>query len=277
MKKRLFIFLVGTYLNTLVLFSSRKAGKEGFLLFCRPRRRAVKPHHLEFLNTAERFIVNFDGKKVQAYRWGNGPKKLLLLHGWESHSYWWKSIVTHLSKEKFTLYSVDAPAHGLSEGHYINMPYYSELIEKMISEYGRFDALLGHSFGAFSMIYTFHRTPKLGTPKLVIMASPGEVTEFVVYYQRTLGLSRQTMDAVRAYFEEAVGQSPSFFSLKEFVKTLHNEGLIIHDKNDYEAPFLHALEAHHNWHNSKMITTSGLGHNLKSTELISEVEKFLDA
>src|SRR5258706_11579443 len=130
MKKKLLVFFYGSYLNLLAWIAPAKAGEIGFLLFCRPRRRDVKPHHLEFLNTSERFSISYFGKNVQCYKWGNGQKKLLLLHGWESHSYWWKRIVTRLLKaEKYTIFSVDAPGHGLSDGDYVNIPHYSGLIE----------------------------------------------------------------------------------------------------------------------------------------------------
>jgi hypothetical protein len=53
---------------------------------------------------------------------------------------------------------------------------------------------------------------------------------------------------------------------------------MIHDTEDKEAPYTHALAAHQNWKNSKLITTTGLGHNLKSLELIKDedVEEFLN-
>jgi pimeloyl-ACP methyl ester carboxylesterase len=275
MKKTLIILFFRYYLNTLSLISPIKAGKAGFLMFCHPRRRAVKPHHLEFLNSSEKFTVEYTGKKVQGYKWGNGEKKLLLVHGWESHSYWWKSIVTTLPKEKFTLISIDAPGHGLSEGSFIHLPHYSGLIEKLIETHGGFYAILGHSFGAFSSMYTLFRAPQLPVSKLVLMASPGEMQEFVDYYQALIKFTPRTMKAILDYFVKMISHKPDYFSLKEFAKGIKIPGLFVHDTEDKEAPYRHALAAHKNWPNSEMITTTGLGHNLKSTDLIKEVEKFL--
>ena len=276
MKKQLLIFSLRIYLNTLAWVAPGKAGRKGFYLFCNPQRRAVKPHHLEFLNTAEKFAIDYASKKVQVYKWGMGEKKLLLVHGWESHSYWWKTIVTALSREKFTIYSIDAPGHGLSEGSYINIPHYSGLIEKIILELGDIYAVLGHSLGSFSTMYTMHRAPHLPVSKLVMMAAPGEAKEWVAFYQEFLGLSNRTMTEIGKFFIEKLGCGPEYFSLQEFAKTMTRPGLIIHDTDDKEAPYRYALEAHKNWNNSEMITTSGLGHNLKSMELIKEVEDFLD-
>ncbi len=276
MKRKLLIFFYGTYLNLLAILNPSKAGQIGFYLFCRPQRREVKPHHLEFLNTADKSEITYADKKVQVYKWGNGPKQLLLLHGWESHSYWWKRMVTRLLKEnRYTVFSVDAPGHGLSEGSYVNIPHYSGLIEQFILGKGPMHALLGHSLGAFSSAYTLHRLPNLPVDKLVLMASPGEVSQFVQYYKTVLGLSDRTMEAIQKCFIEKLGHSPDFFSLKAFVSTINQEGLIVHDKDDKEAPYSNAVQANKNWERSRLITTNGLGHNLKSDELVEDVVSFL--
>lgn len=275
MKKSILIFVIGRYLNIMALIVPRYAARTGFLLFCRPIRRPVKPHHLEFLNTSEKFTVEYAGKKVQGYRWGSGERKLLLLHGWESHSYWWKSVVSNLSKEQFTIFSIDAPGHGLSEGSYINIPHYSGLIEQLVLKYGPFHAILAHSLGAFSSVYTMNRVPTLPVVKLVVMASPGEMKEFVAYYQSVLGLSKRAIQLIRDYLIEKLGHGPEYFSLKALASGLKVSGLIIHDTEDKDAPYAYALAAHENWKNSEMVTTSGLGHNLKSTELIERVKQFL--
>jgi pimeloyl-ACP methyl ester carboxylesterase len=276
MKKKILIFSLGLYLNLLAIFTPRKAGKIGFLIFCRPQRRAVKPHHLEFLNTSEKFVIEYAGKKVQVYRWGTGNRKILLCHGWESHSYWWRNVVNSLSKEKFTIYSIDAPGHGLSEGHFVNAVHYGGLIEKLVTEWGGVFAILGHSLGAFSAVYTLYTIPKLPVQKIVVMAAPGEVTQFFEYYKKLLGLSARAVRAILNYFVKTLGHGPEYFSLQKFASTLAISGLIIHDEDDREAPYKYALAAHENWKNSRMISTSGLGHNLKSLELIESVKEFLD-
>ena len=277
MKRKLLIFFYGSYMNLLALFNPAKAGEIGFYLFCRPRRREVKPHHLEFLNTAEKSEIIYANKKVQLYKWGNGPKQLLLLHGWESHSYWWKRMVTRLLKEnQYTVFSVDAPGHGLSEGSYVNIVHYSGLIEQLLSEKGSMHALLGHSLGAVSSAFTLHRLPNLPVNKLVLMAPPGEVTQFVQYYKTLLRLSDRTMDAIEKLFVEKLGHGSSYFSLKAFVSNIQQDGLIIHDKDDKEAPYSHSVDANKNWQRSRLITTNGLGHNLKSDELVEDVVSFLE-
>ena len=273
---KIIIRSIGFYLNTLALLSPKTAAKKGFELFCWPRRIKMKPHQLEFLNQAdEQFKIDYAGKKVQAYRWGNGSKKILLLHGWQSHSYWWRYVINRLSKEEFTIFSLDAPGHGLSEGDFLNLPHYSGLIEQFITEQKSIHAILTHSFGGFASVYTLHRLPHLQVAKMAVMAAPGEVEFFFLYYQRLLRLSKRTIRLINGYFENFIGHPPSYFKMKEFSKSLTLPGLIIHDTEDKEAPYQTALDMNEVWKNSSLITTTGLGHNLKSKELVEQVAMFI--
>jgi len=267
---------IGLYINTLAVLAPKLAARKGFELFCWPRRIKMKPHQLEFLNQSdEKFSIDYAGKKVQAYRWGRGEKKILLLHGWQSHSYWWRYVINRLSKEEFTIYSLDAPGHGLSEGDFLNLPHYSGLIEQFITEHKSLHAILTHSFGGFASVYTLHRLPHLLVNKLVVMAAPGEVEFFFNYYQNMLGLSKKTIKLITDYFIKTIGHPPSYFKMVDFSKSLQLQGLIIHDTEDKEAPFQTAVNMNAIWENSKLISTTGLGHNLKSKELVEEVAKFI--
>lgn len=236
----------------------------------------MKPHQLDFLNQAEeKFMINYVGKKVQAYRWGNGDKKVLLLHGWQSHSYWWRYVINRLSKEEFTIFAMDAPGHGLSQGNFLNLPHYSGLIEQFIYEQKKLHAILTHSFGGFASVYTMHRLPHLPVSKMVVMAAPGEVAYFIDYYQQVLGLSTRAIHLINDHYTKTIGHPPSYFKMKEFSKSLTLQGLIIHDTEDKETPYQTALDMIEGWKNASLITTTGLGHHLKSMELVEEVAKFL--
>ncbi len=273
---KLIIRSIGFYLNMLALITPKAAGKKGFELFCWPRRVKMKPHQLGFLNQAdEKFTISYAGKKIQAYRWGNGEKKILLLHGWQSHSYWWRYVINRLSKEEFTIFSLDAPGHGLSEGDFLNLPHYSGLIEQFITEQKSLHAILTHSFGGFAAVYSLHKLPHLQVSKLVVMAAPGEVKYFFEYYQRMLQLSQKSIRVITEHFIETIGHPPSYFQMKDFAKTLTQTGLIIHDTEDKEAPYKNAVAMSEVWKSSKLITTTGLGHNLKSKDLVEEVVRFV--
>src|SRR5215207_10156996 len=100
--KTLLTRIIGLYLNALGFISPRAAGLKGFLLFCRPFRMLITQKQKEFFNTADRFTLEHEGTRIQGYQWGNGEKKILFLHGWQSHTYRWKAYIEALSKEDYT-------------------------------------------------------------------------------------------------------------------------------------------------------------------------------
>lgn len=266
--------IIGAGLNTLAHIAPTKTAHMGFELFLRPIRVPIKEKQKAFFNTAEQETFYHKGIKIQTYRWGNGEKKILLLHGWQSHTYRWKLYIEELSKN-YTVYSIDAPGHGLSGGNQLSVPLYSEVIEAQMKRIGSIDAMITHSLGGFSTFYTFYRNPQLTANKIIALASPGEAAEFFNFFTKTLWLSRKSTRLITERFIELYQKTPAFFSAPDFASALNIPGLIIHDEGDDETPFYHAERIHKAWKNSKLIKTTGFGHNLRSMDVIKQVVQFV--
>ena len=274
--KKIIPKLIGWYFNLLVFIAPRYVGRKGFYLFCTPRSAPLKDHQRRFLDSAEKTIFENEGIPIQVYRWGNGPRRVLFLHGWQSHSFRWKNYIEALSRDEFTVYAFDAPGHGQSGGTYLNLPIYSRAIETFLKTVPPFHAVVGHSLGSFAILYTLFRLKNnLSLQQLIITASPGEVSEFVEFYQHILGLSSRTVDSIRQSFINEIDHLPEYFSAKKFAENIDVPGLIIHDEQDDETPYSHALGIHHVWKNSTFISTSGLGHNLRSASVVKHVVDFV--
>jgi pimeloyl-ACP methyl ester carboxylesterase len=274
--KTLIIRMYGIYLNLLGFISPAKAGHVGFLMFCRPFRLPISQKQKEFFNTADKFSVDLEGKHIQGYRWGHGPKKILFLHGWQSHTYRWKTYVEAISKEDYTVYSLDAPGHGLSEGDFLSVPLYSTLMENFIKEYGPIDTVAAHSLGGFTLLYTLYRQPLLPVGKVILMAPPGEANDFVSVFRKTLKISDRTLQLVLDHFVSRYEVSPEYFSAIRFAAKVNVKGLIIHDEEDTEAPYHYSIPLQQVWEKSKLITTKGFGHNLRSTVVVKQVVDFIE-
>lgn len=273
--KALMIRILGVYLEALAFFSPSKAAREGFLLFCRPFRLPTSEKQLQFFNSAEKFTLAHEGYDVQGYKWGHGDKKVLFLHGWQSHTYRWKPYVEALSKDEYTIYSLDAPGHGLSSGNFLTVPLYSSLIEKFIFQHRDVHTVVGHSLGGFSLLHAFYRFPDLPVDRIILLAPPGEASDFISVFKRTLGLSDRTVQLVVGHFAERYQVPPDFFSARRFATRLKVKGLIVHDEEDEEAPYHYALPLQQVWTQSKLVTTKGFGHNLKSTMVVKHVAEFI--
>jgi pimeloyl-ACP methyl ester carboxylesterase len=274
--KNLIARLMGTYLNFLSLVAPARAAQKGFLLFCRPFRGKINQKQLEFFNSADKFSFNHNEAMIQGYRWGRGSKKVIFFHGWQSHTYRWKNYIESLSKEEYTIYSIDAPGHGLSGGNFLSVPLYSEIIQKFILDQGEVHTVVGHSIGGFSLLYTFYNFPLMPVRKMILMAPPGEASDFIGVFRNTLGLSERTMKLMENHFVSAYGVGPEFFSTEKFARSVNIPGLIIHDLQDLEAPYYYAQKINEAWRKSVLITTDGMGHNLKSSTVVDHVVGFIN-
>lgn len=274
--KKIIPKLIGAYLNTLALLAPTKVGRIGFNIFCTPISPPVKPHHLEFLKTGSMFKFRSNGIELQAYQWGNGPKKIIFLHGWQSHSYRWKKYIEAFSHSEYSIFAFDAPAHGLSTGKYANIPIYSDAIQTFLSKVGPIDFAVTHSMGSISTLHALYNHSYLKLGKLVLMGSPGEANDFISFYQKFTGLNDKTFTYIIDYFKKTLKQPPEYFSAPKFATAAHMPGLIIHDEEDDEAPYQHAVRIHKAWPQSRLITTQGFGHNLRSPEVVALVKEFVE-
>ncbi len=265
----------GFGLNILARVSPQLAGKKGFELFCRPVRGKLKPHHIAFFNSANQFAMNHNGIHIQCYQWGTGSKTILLLHGWQSHSFRWKSYIEAFVQDGYTVYAFDAPGHGLSGGSQLNLPLYSRLLQHFVYRQASIDHIVAHSFGGYAGIYALYCTPDLPVKNIVLMGTAGKVTDFIEVYNETLGLTTKTLQAIEAHFRIAVGKPPEYFDAPELVRNFRKPVLIVHDTEDTDTPYANAAAIYTNWHNAQLLTTSGLGHNLKSPEVMRQVMEFI--
>mgnify|MGYP000424140906 CR=1 FL=1 len=266
---------VGTYLNTLSYISPQKAAEKSFDIFCTPHAKPIQPHQQEFLDTAEQFTLSFEEKQIQCYRWGNGPISVLFLHGWQSHTFRWKKYIEALPKDEFTVYSLDGPAHGNSEGKIFNIPMYKRLVDKFLLDVIQPDVVVGHSMGGFSALYAFHDSPEKSPEKLVVMGSPGMASDFITIFEDMLGLSTRARTGMVNYFKNTLGKDPEFYDAAAFAKQQRATGLVIHDVGDEDVPVKYGREIHNNWPDSEYWETKGFGHKLRDEQVVTRVVDFI--
>ena len=266
---------IGLYFNGLAFVNPSLAAKKGFYLFCNPMVQALKPYQISFLETGKHSVLLHEDIKIQTYKWGNGSKKVLLIHGWASHSFRWKATIEYLIKNDFTVYAFDAPAHGLSSGKILHLILYSKIIDLFLKEYKEVENIISHSIGGFATVYWLYQNQQNTIKKVVTMAAPGEAEDFFNFYKKTLGLTDRTLKILIEEFAKLLGYEPSYFSASAFAKKVKNQSLIIHDKEDKDTSYENSVKLHSTWENSKLMLTDGLGHSLKSKELLEEIVQFI--
>lgn len=266
---------VGATLNGLAHVAPALTGRVGFRLFCQVLAPPLPAHHRSFLESARAFTMSDRGDRIQGYRWGQGPRRILLVHGWASNAYFWRRLIGTLSPDEFTVVAYDLPAHGLSGGRWLHLPRSGGVLARVLAEQGPFEAVVGHSFGAFSSLYVLGQQPPGSVERVVVLACPGRVSDFMQYYQGLLGLHPRTMRLIDARCEQLLGQPVGWFNAADFARGLALPGLIVHDRADAEAPFAHAERMAAGWPRAHFVPTEGLGHNLRSEALVAALADYL--
>lgn len=274
--KKLISKSIGFSLNTMAVIAPHSAARIGFNLFCYPIRTKLTDKHKNFLLNAERSTLQHRGETIQWYKWGTGEHKVLMLHGWQSHTFRWKNYIESFDLTKYTVYSLDAPGHGLSTGKFMTLPLYSEVVELFLEKNGKVDTVIAHSIGSFTAIYTFHRLAHFSPANLIALAPPGEAEDFFNFYTKELGLNSKTIKLIVGYFEEQIKQTPSYFSAQKFAASLTSKGLLIHDEEDMDTSVENSKRIHSQWKNSSLVVTKGYGHNLRSEHVIRQVIDFVE-
>jgi pimeloyl-ACP methyl ester carboxylesterase len=252
-----------------------KAASKGLEIFCYPVRPSLSEKQKRFLESGMDVTFECEGNTIQTYKWGTGASKILFLHGWQSHTYRWKRFIDSFDKSEYTIHALDAPGHGLSGGKQLSVPLYSEVISNYVQQLGSVDSIICHSLGGFSALYTYYRMNEMISPKLVLLATPGEADEFFRFYKNALGLSSRAEQLIIQKFENVFGKTPAFFSAPNFASGLTARGLIIHDEHDKETSVEHARRIKARWAHSQLQITKGLGHNLKSDLVVNAVMEFI--
>ena len=257
------------------LISSKIGGRHAFYIFCYPFKAKITANQQEFLDTAHQFKLPIDDFEIQCYRWGNGPKNILFVHGWQSNTYRWRKYIETLLQDEFTIYSFDAPGHGNSGSLIGNVPLFEKSIQKMMDHIGEAESIISHSIGSFSSLYYINQNPNFQPNKLVTLATPDSIDDFLDYYFSTFKLSQKTRQNFIRYFTKYTKKDASFFRLENLLTSNQSSGLIIHDEGDKTTKVDYSKKLHSLWPYSKLVITNGLGHKLKGENIIQMVREFV--
>ncbi|WP_299442204.1 alpha/beta hydrolase [uncultured Aquimarina sp.] len=272
--KKYLPIIIGKRLLLIFFFNKQKALHKAYLLFCTPQKGKILPDQEYFLEEAEDEIISVNGNYIQTYRWSNMGETILMVHGWDSNSHRWKTLIEKLHQQNYNIIAFDAPAHGNSSGKILNVPLYAECLQKIVELY-RPNYVMGHSVGGMTTIFHQFTYPNHEIEKLIVLAAPTELSVIMKGYQKTLGLSDKFMEALSQYFKNKFGYNFEEFSIAEFAKNLTHPGLLIHDKHDDVAPYSGAEKIHKSWTNVKFITTEDFGHSLFFDEVDDMIIDFV--
>lgn len=243
-----------------------------------PQSAEMREHEKAVLNSSSQQMVDFKGFKISTYRWGEGEKKVLLIHGWEGHAGNFSELIPVLLTNGFTVYAFDAPSHGLSSRGPTSFVGFSEVVEFLIEQYG-VSKLVSHSFGGVTTVFALRRRPDLRMEKYVLLTTPDRFSERIQNVADRTGISEKAKQILIGRLEREYGEKVETMNISDFVREVEvEESLIIHDIHDRIIPIRQSRNVHRKWKASQMREIEGTGHFkiLRTDWVIDEVVAFLN-
>lgn len=231
------------------------------------------------METASRFSVEFGESSLAGLSWGEGPA-VLLAHGWEGRGSQMGAIGQALAEVGLRAVAYDAPAHGDSSGDHAALWQFSNALDAMVAREGPFVGFVGHSFGVAAACHSFQRgsvtTNELGS-RLVFMAPPDDLRRWVQMLYSMLGLGPQVQRAFETTMEESLGFPWAEACRSTVLAPQDVPLLVVHDSEDRDTPLEAAQAVAAAWPQSRMLTSSGLGHNriLRDPEVLGGLAEFV--
>ncbi|KAB8163001.1 alpha/beta fold hydrolase [Streptomyces sp. 3MP-14] len=273
--------LIGATLNTTVHVAPRLAGRAALSVFRRATGRVpVRPAEEPTMARAHAETRTVGDVRVAVYRWGAGPRPVLLVHGWQFRAARFAPLVEALLARGHAVVSFDAPGHGASGGTGSDLPELRRIIGRLADEHGPFGAVVGHSFGGLAAWYALAG----GVPaeRLVTMSTPVEFEWVMDSFGDQLGLNSRVRRAMGQQLAErflpGVPQPLRTLSATHRPERVTVPLMVVHDEEDRQVPVAQArllLAAHAR--RADALLTRGLGHNriLADPEVIDAVLAFV--
>ncbi|NUO57647.1 MAG: alpha/beta hydrolase [Hamadaea sp.] len=255
------IKLTGRLLDALSVTAPPLARRLAWELFRRPVRRArVHPHEQAAHAAAVREHYTVDGVRVAAYRWGDGDRPVLLLHGWSSRGSRFAALATELARRGHTAIAVDAPGHGDSGGDSTTVPQYARLVHAIQQRHGDFRGIAGHSLGVLTAFHALRTGVRADA--IVTVSGIADFGHLLREFARQLRLRPPVTDDVRRRLEKLLGDDDIWTRLSSDHQPEHvtQPLLILHDADDDFVGVDHAHRLHQAYPHAELVITEGLGH-----------------
>ncbi len=247
--------------------------------FKRPFSRKIRPEEKAWRAKAKQADLHIEsiGKTIKTYKWGDSPRRALVVHGWSGHGTSLWKLIQRLLEAGFEIYSFDAPAHGQSPTSSTLMLEFIESIKKMHEAYGPFEVIIGHSMGGISALNAAGShgvVPK----KLITIGIPDSIKRIFYQFAEAMGLSPKIAEKNIVYLNKVYGMDIDKISGSYNAKRIDIPVLVIHDKDDKEVPYTEALSIAKNLKHGQLLLTKGFGHRriIRMPEILNTIIEFIN-
>ncbi|MEU8760525.1 alpha/beta hydrolase [Streptomyces sp. NPDC048659] len=287
--KALLVRATSTTLNATAYVAPGPTGRAVFHFFVRPLARVrLKPAEEPLMATArvERIPLSGagvgPGKETVVYAWGDGERPVLLIHGWTSRASRLHALVEALLARGYSPVAFDTPGSGEAAGRSSNILEYREIIRRLHTRHGDFEAVVAHSFGVAAALFALRDGVR--TKRLVGISGVGSFALLTASFRGMTGFGERALRVMRRHVERVLApEEPGVwghFDASWRPEDLGAPLLLLHDEADTLVPLAHAhaIRAAHG-DRARLVVTQGLGHAriLTDPQIVAQVVEFVAA
>lgn len=269
-----YILYAGKFLSAVSPFAASRFAAR---LFLTPFRYKLPKREMEMDENSRQETLKIPSinREVIVYHYGEGPKKILLVHGWSGRGTQLAILAKALVEQGYGIISFDAPAHGKAPGKISMMPFFTEAVLHLERKYGPFEAAIGHSLGGMASLRAVKEGVKI--KKLVIIGTANSVTHITRDFARNMKMSQKVADKMKDYLDRKFNTNMDTLSGAVSARKVTVPTLVIHDKDDVDVPVNSAYEIKNSLENGELMITEKLGHRriLGNEQVIERVLDFL--
>jgi pimeloyl-ACP methyl ester carboxylesterase len=153
-------------------------------LYSTPPKRKLSEKQLEVKSKAvegrmsvSKYSFDEELLTIKTYRWGEGGRKVLLVHGWADTALSYGALIESLVLSGYEVIAYDAPAHGQSEGKRTNFVQFMHVLDQFIRQEKHIHAIIGHSVGGLNAALTITRKA-YNIPAMVLVSPALSAPDF---------------------------------------------------------------------------------------------------
>jgi len=212
-------------------------------------------------------------ERIVYYRWGNGSRRVLLVHGWAGKAAQYFNFIPYLVEADFEVISFDAPAHGRSSGELASGPAFARAAREVVDAAGSVDFAIAHSLGAAALSIAISRG--MHVEKAVLLAPMAFVMPLLNDFMTSRDMRVDEREQLTSMFQNRYRNK--VISVPDMARNFQTRVLILHDPEDQELPYKQAEAIAEAWPDAELVNTPNVGHwrILRSKEVIERSIAFL--
>ena len=250
--------------------------------FIYPQRSSADDEAQALLKQATHHDLTLGKRSLRVYEWkGKETDRptVSLFHDYEAEAGYWHTHIRGLREMGCTVYAIDAPASGASQGQRLSLSDYINALHAFFAAFGSGHTVVGHGLGGAALVQTLAQLPARQRPVLAAVLGVNATSKAI--FQRRLQVFGVD-ERVRLMFWKRLGRTKDV-PLSNYDNTLAAarlggvEGLVIHDRHDARYPIADAQRIQEAWPEAQLLDFEGFGHQLIGTPILTRVLPFVGA